>query len=276
MAAEAAAPGSALSYQDMAGRINVLESHAPGRPPLIQPTERLVFPLMVAGRRIGALAVYVRHLSQINADQTMLLESLAVQASQAFLNAQQYETALDRAARDFLTGLFNRRTFDENLQREFDRSVRYQSDLSLILIDLDHFKSVNDRFGHQVGDEVLQSVARVIGDTIRTTDMAARIGGEEFAVILPNTNQDKAVRLARRIQRNLRRPAHIIGDIWLEQTVSQGVADIRSFEIKGVEELILLADKSMYMAKEEGRNTICTATEWVAVHPGKADQYAWL
>ncbi len=238
------------------------------------PMNRHVLPLVAAGKKCGALGLFFEDPSQIDGDRIVLLESLALQAAQALLNAYQHEQALNKAAHDALTGLANRRTFDEVLKREFERSVRYGAKTALIMLDLDRFKSVNDRFGHAAGDEVLKAVAAALRKSVRTTDMAARIGGEEFAVILPSTGQDKALKLARRIQANLKlSPVHL-GDIWLKQTVSQGVADTAVNGISSVGDLIKLADRAMYLAKEQGRNTIRSASDLTTIEPGRGNRYA--
>ncbi|MEW5722372.1 MAG: diguanylate cyclase [Thermodesulfobacteriota bacterium] len=245
------------------------ESEAP--PLRRRPRHRLTLPLTAAGRQYGVLGLYTARPSRLDPDRWLLLESAALQSAQALFNAHQHEGALHLAAHDPLTGLFNRRAFNERLAQEFERFSRYGPDLSLILLDLDHFKSINDRFGHKAGDEVLKSVAGIIAGCVRKTDVAARYGGEEFAVILPDTDQDQAAALARRIAAGLYSARTGPGAAVTLPTLSQGVADVRSENVKDGDDLIRLADQAMYLAKEEGRATIRTASDLkTASRKGKA------
>lgn len=253
-------------------RVNLVEA-ASSRPLSRLPNRRIILPLIVAGKECGALGVFFSNQVELSPDWRMLLESVAHQSAQALFNAHQHETALNQAAHDPLTGLLNRRAFDDNLLREFGRSLRYDTDLAIILIDLDHFKSVNDRFGHAVGDEVLKAVAKAVKDCVRTTDIPARIGGEEFAVILPDTRLGKALKLARRLQQKINGMSFNFMGSDIKQTVSQGVADSRSLLVKEARDLIILADHAMYLAKEQGRNTIRTATDLKTVESGKEKQH---
>jgi len=253
-------------------RVNLVET-ASDRPLSRLPNRRIILPLIVAGKECGALGVFFSDQDELGPDWRMLLESVAHQSAQTLFNAHQHETALNQAAHDPLTGLINRRAFDENLFREFGRSQRYDTELALILIDLDHFKSVNDRFGHAAGDEVLKTVAEAVKECVRTTDIPARIGGEEFAVILPDTRQGKALKLARRLQQKINGLTFNFGGNSIKQTVSQGVADSRSALVKEARDLIILADHAMYLAKEQGRNTIRTATDLKTVESGKEKQH---
>jgi diguanylate cyclase len=228
----------------------------------------------VAGTRFGFLGAYFEQEPLLSSDQRMLLKSVSLNAAQALSNAHQHEMALSLAAHDALTGLFNRRTFDGCLKREFENYRRYGNPAALIMIDLDHFKSVNDSLGHEAGDEVLRSVARIIGQSVRATDITARLGGEEFAVILPNSRQIEALPVARRIQDSLRRNSFKFGDTIFKQTVSQGLADTSVCRADSPEDLMRQADSAMYQAKKEGRNTIRMITDLTYVNHGKEDIYA--
>jgi diguanylate cyclase (GGDEF)-like protein len=216
-------------------------------------------PLTAAGNICGIVGLYYSQPPQIDSDLYMLLGSVALQSAQALFNAHQHESALQLAAHDALTGLLNRRAFDQALEREYGRAMRYKTDLSLIILDLDHFKSVNDRYGHKAGDFVLQKVAHLMDHCVRSTDVVARLGGEEFAILLPNTDQGMALQLADRIQETLRQNVLHLGDALHVQTVSQGLADTRHPEVADAEDLVRLADRALYQAKDEGRNTICRA-----------------
>ena len=159
------------------------------------------------------------------------------------------------AIMDPLTGLFNRRRFETLLNNEFKRAARYQSSLSLMLIDIDHFKVVNDTYGHQIGDVVLKEVANVIQNTLREVDTPARWGGEEFIVLSPNTTKDKVIRAAERILQSVANRSYSgIGGHRI--TVSIGIGGIPHPDIDTQEKLIHAADLAMYEAKRKGRNRI--------------------
>jgi len=164
------------------------------------------------------------------------------------------------AIMDSLTGLFNRRRFETLLSSEFKKSQRYQHPLSCLIIDIDHFKAVNDLFGHQAGDQALREVAQVIRASIREVDTPARWGGEEFIVLSPNTPKENAVRAAERILNSM--AAHKfsgIGDRGL--SVSIGLAGIPDPLINNREKLIHTADLAMYEAKRKGRARLEVAAE---------------
>jgi diguanylate cyclase (GGDEF)-like protein len=168
----------------------------------------------------------------------------------------------EQAITDELTGLKNRRAFDERLQEEFRRAQRYSDPVSLIMIDLDHFKRVNDRYGHPFGDVVLRGSAEEIRASTRDPDICARYGGEEFAVILPKTHLAGALTVAERVWKQLSSrvfaaPEGAPDDSRLRITASLGVAFYPSKDISSPELLLRFADEALYQAKRAGRNTIC-------------------
>jgi diguanylate cyclase (GGDEF)-like protein/PAS domain S-box-containing protein len=152
---------------------------------------------------------------------------------------------------DFLTGLFNRRRFEQALAQETKSAARYGGHGALILIDLDHFKEVNDRFGHKSGDDLLKTVAAALKERIRGTDMLARLGGDEFGIILPQADEHQAQVVAEEIVKTLRRQAAMLGEALIPITASVGVA---LFEGDTEVEVLECADLAMYEAKEAGRN----------------------
>lgn len=186
-----------------------------------------------------------------------LLSIVAHSIGIAVNNAKAYSNVLRESIHDELTGLHNRRYFNERLIDEVDRARRYGGSISLLMIDLDHFKRVNDTYGHPVGDEVLVWIAGVFRDKLRKTDLVARYGGEEFAIILFNTSQDKAVEIAEKLRCAVAETAFSKNER-VEVTISVGVAtlgvDTRSFD-----GLIGNADKALYNAKSQGRNRVCAA-----------------
>lgn len=161
---------------------------------------------------------------------------------------------LERLARtDSLTGLLNRQRLMERLEKEVERSTRYGRPLSLMIMDLDHFKEVNDNHGHLAGDSVLVSTAETISGTLRTTDFAGRYGGEEFCVVLPETEINGAADLAERLREAVENTEHSINGTSLRVTCSIGVAQAAS---GNVEETIAVADGALYRAKRSGRNRV--------------------
>lgn len=165
----------------------------------------------------------------------------------------------ERSQRDALTGTYNRGFFDETLRREFDIALRRGWPLSVALIDLDHFKSVNDTYGHPLGDTVLISVARAAMGQLRQTDAMARYGGEEFAVILPDTDVDQAKVLLQRVRERIALLEHRLDDgTAVAITASIGVASFaqQSSLYHNPEEILKAADRALYVAKRAGRNQV--------------------
>lgn len=168
----------------------------------------------------------------------------------------------EQSITDALTGLKNRRFFDERLHEEFRRAQRYGDYLALIMIDLDHFKEVNDRHGHPAGDTVLREAAALVRASIRDPDICARYGGEEFAVILPKTHMSGALAVAERVWRELGNKEYAVqpssgGATKVRVTASLGIAFYPSKDISSGELLLRFADQALYQAKRAGRNTIC-------------------
>lgn len=167
------------------------------------------------------------------------------------------EAALhELAISDPLTGLLNRRHFYSLAQKELQRFQRYQNPLAAIMMDLDHFKSINDRLGHLTGDQVLQTVARILRDSLRQTDILCRYGGEEFAILLPETDLRTASVTAERLRQTLGSEPIETDQGPLQLTVSLGVAGIYSWRDISVEDLLDHADRMLYAAKEGGRNQV--------------------
>jgi two-component system cell cycle response regulator len=163
------------------------------------------------------------------------------------------------ATRDQLTGLLNRREYDRIMSEEEDRARRFGHSLALVVVDIDHFKSINDTHGHEVGDAVLKEVAGRIADSIRTVDRAARIGVEEFALILVQTDEPSALRVAQRtIELVSKSPVAAGGTLAIPVTASAGVAILPS-DARTAKELFSVADKALYAAKEGGRNRVVKA-----------------
>lgn len=167
----------------------------------------------------------------------------------------QAESFADLAKRDALTGLWNRRELNEQLMVLLAQANRSQRPVSVLMVDIDFFKAVNDQFGHQRGDMVLREFGEMLSHSIRTGDIAARFGGEEFLVVLPDTPIDAAASWAERVHENLKRLR--IADLSI--TVSVGISEKAASREADAEELIRMADEALYLAKREGRDRTCLA-----------------
>jgi diguanylate cyclase (GGDEF)-like protein/PAS domain S-box-containing protein len=174
------------------------------------------------------------------------------------LNIRDSTDIYKKATTDRLTKIYNRMHFEELAESEIRRSWRTRDNLSLILCDIDHFKNVNDTYGHLCGDQVLKGIASDIKSMLRATDIFARVGGEEFAILLPATNGADACKLAIKIKNGIEKKQFSYGDNELGVTMSFGISEL-NFEIsmeKSMEDLFKLADQRLYYSKEHGRNRI--------------------
>jgi diguanylate cyclase (GGDEF)-like protein len=157
---------------------------------------------------------------------------------------------------DPLTGVFNRRFFDDYFASEMERAARFGAPISVAMIDVDHFKQFNDRFGHAAGDVVLQRVAHALQVGVRRSDLVARYGGEEFVVLFRGAGADQAMEIVERMREGIQSASHLIGDNRpVHVTVSAGVASWPS-EGRAVGDLIATADRRLFEAKESGRNRV--------------------
>ncbi len=169
---------------------------------------------------------------------------------------KRYEKLLeDQSSRDPLTDVANRRSFFQHANEAFIRARRTVRPLSLIMIDLDHFKKVNDRFGHAIGDEVLKQLCRSAESVVRETDLLGRVGGEEFAILAQDTDLDGAVRLAERFRLVTNEQTVASGDATIRFSISAGVATIEHGD-RSAEDILLRADKALYAAKNAGRDCV--------------------
>src|SRR5216110_2044230 len=197
------------------------------------------------GRNVGLSVAALDYLLNISGDLI----------APTIVEHEILEVLEHRSVTDPLTGLFNRYHFEATLKRETARCLRYRSRLTLLLLDVDQLKAVNDRWGHQAGDELLARVAGAIRDSLRSSDIASRYGGDEFAVILPDTDARAARFVAERICANVG-----ASDASIKVTVSGGLADLSLAESSPSEaRLIAAADRALYLAKGRGGN--CVAEE---------------
>lgn len=222
-----------------------------------------ILPLLRHGRYLGSFNLASEEAGRyIDGSGTDLLERLAAIVAVCLENTLNYERLKRTGLTDALTGINNRRFFDQRIHEEIERAGRQDEPLSCLFIDIDHFKAVNDNHGHQVGDRVLHRVAKLLQSHLRRSDVLARYGGEEFAMLLGNTAAGGAIEIAERLRQAV---ATKTGDL-PAVTVSIGVATLRPAETSAANEqqasgLLLAADQALYAAKESGRNRVCVAEQ---------------
>ena len=218
---------------------------------------QVVIPVRV--ENIGDLAVLAtstsgEYVSLLSDD---ILDALRNHIQSALNNANRYNAIRRQVVTDHLTSLYNRRYFMNRAAEEIERSLRHQAPLSVLMVDIDHFKAFNDTYGHATGDRVLQTVAQAMQDALRTTDICARHGGEEFAMLLPNTPGENAGYVAERVRRTLSGTRYTGLGLPADAniTISVGVATCPR-DATDLDTLMELADKALYVAKADGRDRV--------------------
>ncbi|HYL80466.1 MAG TPA: diguanylate cyclase [Candidatus Acidoferrum sp.] len=217
----------------------------------------LAIPLIVQERALGCMNLYLTDPHEFDDDEIQILSTFASQAAISIENARLFEEARQLAITDELTGLANHRQFYQQLTREVQRAHRYGRPLTLLMLDVDHFKEYNDRYGHLAGDHALRDLAYVMRCNARNVDILARYGGEEFAIILPETDLKRATFQAERIRAAVAAHPFRSKDPSFRGvlTVSIGVTALTP-AIRTIEELVHDADQAMYLAKTRGRNRV--------------------
>jgi len=232
-----------------------------GNPPAGAPdVKRAEAPLYHAGQLLGVLAVY--HAAGPPEDRRIdrLLESLAGPIGLFLHKHDDREKIRFLANHDGLTGLFNQLSFQNIFEREFERHRRHDRNLSLLFVDIDNFKRINDDYGHQAGDRVLREVAGILTANLRKIDYVFRYGGDEFIVLMSETDSQKATMLAHRIRAAVKREiGGMITGSRLRVTISIGIADCNTLSQEEREELLFRADGALYQAKNGGRDQVCVA-----------------
>ncbi len=215
----------------------------------------LGIPLLLRDRILGALFLQADQPEAYTQDQIRLVETIANQASVAIENSQLFEKVQQMAITDNLTGVFNRHYFFAFGENEIARAQRYGCDLSMIMFDIDHFKLVNDRFGHPVGDQALVMVTKACSAVLRKVDVLCRFGGEEFVVLLPETALNEALIAAERIKDAIAEKRLRTEKGEVKVTVSVGVAELTNKKAT-LRDMIEQSDKALYQAKNAGRNCV--------------------
>jgi diguanylate cyclase (GGDEF)-like protein len=221
----------------------------------------------------GPVMRLLRRLQQIESGQRTAVNLTSNLHGEPLVLARRLETAFEKLAHmsrtDQLTGLANRRHFQEVLECFYHQARRYNRPLTLVVMDIDYFKAVNDTGGHQAGDELLKLVAREMEKASRQADLAARLGGDEFALLLPETGADDAAVVAQRIRQEIAAQKTSLSNVEFNITLSMGLADLNAGEIDSPDAMASLADKALYAAKEAGRNQLVMARDLTALAPGE-------
>jgi len=217
----------------------------------------MCLPLIARGQPLGVLALESATPGAFRSVDVRALESVADICAIAIQNARYFEQTRHMAFVDGLTGVYNRRYFEQRILEELERAARYAGGLAVLMLDIDHFKRINDEFGHLLGDEVLRQLSTILTQQLRKVDVVCRYGGEEFSILVPQTTGDHAVGVAEKLRK-------VIEDwnfpgVPSPVTVSIGVAD---FPENGAtrDELVKAADGALYAAKQAGRNRVLTAS----------------
>lgn len=213
-------------------------------------------PLVHHGQPLGVLSLGSRRAGAFQADEVTALQSLADICANAIQNARYYEQARRLADVDGLTGVYNRRILEHRLAQELERAARYRSTLALIMVDIDHFKRLNDEYGHLAGDQVLREAASLFARKLRKVDVVCRYGGEEFALLVPGTTGMNAVGVAEKLRRAVEKMS--FPGVPRRVTISLGVADYPRHG-RTREQLLDAADSALYAAKQAGRNRVRAA-----------------
>lgn len=237
-------PHDGMSFENRAQQLSI--SHGS------QEKHARAYQLVVAAQTLGILTVTRR--TRFTSAEGQLLEHLSCCLVYPLRNALMYRTAVTAALRDPLTGVNNRTAMNSALIRETELARRYGAPLSLIALDVDHFKAINDRHGHLAGDHVLKCIAEAISECTRSSDMFFRYGGEEFLILASNTALDGAMMLAERIRRRIESLECHYGEEQIPVAISLGIAGYRPGD--NSETLFEKADTALYAAKAAGRNCV--------------------
>jgi len=216
----------------------------------------LTLPLTIEGEIIGCISLNSDQPNAFDAQDLQFLSVIGYQMAASLKHFQRFSSIKNIAIYDTLTNLYNRRYFEERLEVEAQKSFFSDTSLSLVMVDIDHFKRVNDTFGHTEGDRVLCEIASLLKTSVRKKDTVARYGGEEFILILPEAGLEESSMIAERIRRLVEDTPFEIGQAQINLTVSLGISNFPSHQARSKEELVKMADLALYDAKRRGRNRV--------------------
>jgi len=223
----------------------------------VETRSEMCVPLIFFGKKLGVLMLESAKPNNFTDENVTPLESVADICAGAIQNAHYFEQAQQLAYIDGLTGIYNRRYFEIEISSEIERASRYKGRLAIIMIDIDNFKRLNDEFGHLLGDEVLRQVSNAFGQQLRKIDVVCRYGGEEFAILVPQTSGGNAMEVAEKLRRMVE--AYRFPGVPVKVTISAGVAEFPAHG-RTRDELVAAADAALYVSKEAGRNRVSAAS----------------
>jgi len=222
-----------------------------------EPSSFLSIPLMYKEEVMGVINFARGGTSSFSYQDVKMLSLVANQVALAIANSKLYTKTRELSVRDELTGINNRRYFQQMLNMEWKRAIRFKRDLSLIMIDVDHFKSYNDTFGHLEGDRALKQIGQTLRKHLREVDTVARFGGEEFVLLLPDTDKRGAIAVAEKVRLLVEGHSFLSAENreTRQMTISAGISTYPD-DVDDIDDLIDHADIALYRAKENGRNRI--------------------
>jgi len=221
--------------------------------------------IIVYGERLGMVEIYFNpDLEHIQPKDQNLLKAISERLGRIIERFQAEEKLVELATTDPLTGLYNRRHFFEIATLEIERSKRYNHPVACIMFDVDFFKKINDSFGHLFGDQVLQEMVKRCRINIRSLDIFARYGGDEFVILLPETGPRRALRQANRLINTFRSQDLQVGNVNTSITLSMGIASMNGDSDLMLDTLLVRADQALYASKAKGRNRICVWTAGIS------------
>ena len=250
LAARALASGRSVIEND----VNNVEGYIAG---FAETQSEMCVPLIIFGEKLGVLALDSARKNAFDHDDVQPLESVADICAAAIQNAHNFDRMKQLAYVDGLTGIHNRRYFEMRIVEELERAGRFQGRMSVIMVDIDHFKKMNDEFGHLLGDEMLRAVSSILKQQLRKMDMVCRYGGDEFAIVVPETTGESAMRVAEKLRRHVE--THFFPGVPRPVTISCGVADYPTHGLTR-DEVVAAADSALYQAKQAGRNHVASAS----------------